>query len=92
MVKISPKNTAYAIYETTKGKSGAELNTALKNSIEFLANKNLISKSNQILNELGKIIDEDEGVVRARVSAPNSLTDTAKTEVEKMLKERHKAK
>jgi len=92
MAKISPKNTAYAIYASAKGKSGAGLDSALKNSVEFIANKNLLSKSNQILNELGKIIDEDEGVVRAKVSARGRVASHAKMEIEKMLKERHKAK
>lgn len=92
MAKISPKNTAYAIYASAKGKSGVDLDIVMKNSVEFIAGKNLLSKSNQILNELGKIIDEDEGIVRARVSAVSPLAGHAKIEIEKMLKERHKAR
>jgi len=92
MAKISPKNTAHAIYATAKGKSGGDLDTTLKNSVEFLANKNLLSKSDQILNELEKIIDDDEGIVRVKVSAQDQLTGNAKEEIENMIKEKHKAK
>lgn len=92
MAKISAKNTAYAIYESAKGKSGADLDAVLKNSVEFLAGKNLLSRSADILKELRAIIDEDEGTLRARVSAPGPLAGHAKMEIEKMLKERHKAK
>src|SRR3989344_6693618 len=92
MAKISTKNTAHAIYATAKGKFGADLDNALKNSVEFLANKNLLSKFSDILKELGRIIDEDEGILRAKVSASSPLAGEAKMEIEKMLKERNKAK
>jgi len=92
MATLSTKNIAYALYEATKDKQGKDLETALSNGVAFLANKHLLSRTSEILRELEKIIDEKEGVVRARVETSRKLTKGMEAELEKEIKERYKAK
>ena len=92
MAKISTKQVAEAIYASVKGKSGAGMDHALKNAVEFLAKKNLLSKSSEILKYIERFSDKDQNIVRARVSSNNPLSKSATEKVENLLKKRHKTK
>ena len=92
MAKISTKNVAGAIYASAKDKSGAELNTALKMAVEFLAKKNLLSEAPQILQDMEQISDTEQGILRARVLSRKPLTKKATDEVESLLTNRYKSK
>ncbi len=89
---ISLKNFAFAIYESGKDKSGKELDQFLKNTVEFIYHRGLLSKTPQIADELEKIIDRKDGVVKARVSSKWKLNRHKIDEIETILKKRYKAK
>ena len=92
MARISTKNVAEAIYSSSKNKSGAELDVALKMAVEFLAKKDLLSKAPEILQKLGQICDNEQGILRARVLSRKPLARKATDEVESLLTNRYKSK
>jgi F0F1-type ATP synthase delta subunit len=73
MATLSTRTIAHAIYESTKDKSGSDLHDVLKNSVEILSKKKMLSKSDDILEKLEEIIDHKEGVTRAKVTSKNKL-------------------
>ncbi len=92
MNKIGTKDLAKAIYESAKGKSGDALESAINNAVEFLAKKNLISKSSEVLNYLQEIIDDEHGKIRAKVLSKTEPTHAALEHIKHFLRERFKAK
>ena len=92
MAKISTKNIAVSIYEATDGKSGATLDVAIKNIVNFLNNKNLLSQSPQILAELERIIDKKDGRVKMKVTSASDVGSEKKLALEDKIKTKYKAK
>ena len=92
MATASTYNIAYALYETTRDKQGRDLEQAYAQSIEFLSKKRLLSKSKEILEQLQKIIDEKERVIRVHIETSSKLNKTTEEEIEKQIKARYKAK
>lgn len=88
----STKTIACAIYESTKGKTGAALSEALSNAVEFMSKNKLLSRSKEIIAQLEKIVDIDEGILRAHVTTASPLTKKSQEELESNLKKRYKAK
>ena len=91
MSKISIKNLAQAIYESSQGKEGVDLDDVIKRSVTFIRDKNLLSKSKDILEALEGIIDKENGVVKARVSAGHKLGNELEKEIEGIIKRKYKA-
>lgn len=91
MATISTKNLAQSIYESSKEKDGAVLDTILLNAVTLINKKHLMSKSKEILSSLEKIIDKDEGLVRAKVSSKSKLDKKTADEIEDFIKKRYKA-
>lgn len=91
MSKISPKNLAQAIFEATKGKSGAELASAISNSAKILAGKRQLGKSSDILQNLQEILDKKEGTVRAKITTAKKLNHEEQRKLENEIKEKYKA-
>ena len=89
---ISINNLAQAIYDSSKDKTGSELDTLMKKVVHFLAGKRMLSKSKIILNKLENIIDKNDGIVRARVSTRTKIDNKMNEELESLLKKRYKAK
>ncbi len=92
MASISTKNIAKAIYESGKNKSGGGLESTMKNATKILASKHLLNKAPQILEQLEKIVDKEEGIARVKVSSTNKLQNKDKEEIEEFIKKRYKAK
>jgi len=92
MAKISIKNTAFAIHEYLGNKTGADLENAYRNVSKFLKNKKLLSKSDEVLQELGKLIDEKEGIVRVKVKSAYTVPEHKQKEIEENIKNRYKTK
>lgn len=88
----STKILAEAIYESTKGKSGAELSQAIDNSVSFMDKNQLLGKKKEILAHLEKIIDKDENILRAKVKSANILSKKTLEELGENLKKKYKAK
>jgi F-type H+-transporting ATPase subunit delta len=92
MTKISAKNIAEAIYESTEGKSGQGLALALQRSAEILKDKRMLGKSKEILEALQNFIDKRTGTVRAKITTAGKIGPEARSKLEKDLKEKYKAK
>ncbi len=92
MSTISINNLAHAIYDSSKGKEGEELDQLITNTTHFLAEKHLLGKAPQVIEALEKIINIDEGIVRATISSKEKLQKKMVAEVEEIVKKRYKAK
>ncbi len=91
MASISIKNLAYAIYDSSLDKEGKELDSILEKSVVFLQDKNLLGKKKEILEELEKIINRNNGIVKAKISSSEKLKDEGRKEIEDFIKKRYKA-
>ena len=92
MATISVNNIARAIYESSENKTGKELEGVTKRAIDMISKKHLMSKSNEILNELEKIIDKNEERIRAKISYRIKLHKKINDQIENYIKKRYKAK
>lgn len=90
MKKISTKQIATAIYKATNLKQDNEISLILKNAVKMIANKNLISKSNEILDYLQDIYDQKEGIIRAKIFSAKNLDNVEKQKIEDNLKTKYK--
>ena len=91
MVKISNSDIARSIYEGAKENKG-NLSSYLKNVVKFLAKKRLISKVPEILLQLKKIINKEEGILEAKVLSATKLGGEAKYSIMHSLQKRYDAK
>ncbi|MFA5778414.1 MAG: F0F1 ATP synthase subunit delta [Candidatus Paceibacterota bacterium] len=92
MALVSNNNTARAIYLELKDKDQREQSLAFSKIIQFLIRKRLLSKTPDILSRLGKIINEEESRVTARISSRGNLNEKTKQELKHFLAKRYKAK
>lgn len=92
MATISVNNIASAIYESSQGKDGAELDIVMKKAVNLISKKHLMSKSKEILNQLERIIDKKDGVVRVKISSRIKIDKKIIDEIEDFIKKRYKVK
>lgn len=92
MSKISTKNIAKAIYESSIDKDGASLDFVVKNTLTFLHDKRLLGKSKKILEELEKIVNKEEGSLKVKIHSRHKLNKQNIDEIESFIKERYKVK
>ncbi|MFA6386247.1 MAG: F0F1 ATP synthase subunit delta [Candidatus Paceibacterota bacterium] len=92
MATVSIKNLATAIYESSCGKEGKELDVLMTDCAKLIADKHLLGKSEQLLSALEKIIDKEYGVTRATITSKIKLSTKIKEEVEEFIKKRYKTK
>jgi F-type H+-transporting ATPase subunit delta len=85
------KDIATAIYEGTK-ENKDNLSLYYKNVVKFLDKKRLLGKSREILAQLKKILQREEGVVEARILSALELNHNDKQHLIHDLKKRYKAK
>lgn len=92
MATISTNNLARAIYESSIGKDGVEVDIIAQKSVDLISKKHLMSKSKEILTLLEKIVDEKDEVVRAKISSRVKLDKKIIDEIEYFIKKKYKAK
>lgn len=92
MKKVSSKNLAEAIYESTLDKKGVDLANAISNFVKMLASKRMMHKSNEVLNALESLLDQKSETIRAKIYTAKKMQDTDKKDIENKLKEKYKAK
>lgn len=92
MSKISVNNLARAIYESLKDKEGFSLDKTSENVIRLLKNKNMMSKSNLILEEIQKIIDEENKIIRAKIKMKRNIDINTEKGIEEFVKKKWEAK
>lgn len=89
MASISNNNIAHAIYLASKGHDKNDLPSRV---VKFLAKKRLLSRAPDILVRLNKIINEDEGIVVAKVTSAKKIDETTNKKILETLVSRYKAK
>ncbi len=92
MAKISVNNLARAIYESLKEKEGSSFDFISSNAIKIMQDKHMLVKKDQILDALQKIVDTDNGTIRARISTRGKINDKELNEIEEFLMKRYNAK
>jgi len=91
MSHLSNNDIARSIYEGAKESKGS-LSSYLKKVIKFLSKKRLISKSPEILSQLRKIVNKEEGIVEAKVGSVTKLSTETRHHLTHSLKKRYGAK
>lgn len=89
MATITNNDIAKAIYLGTKDLKGDALHVAMKNTVAFLARKNLLSKQKDILARLQRIVNEERGALEVSVWSKDKLSDKTKHEIKHILTERY---
>lgn len=92
MATISVNNLARAIYESSLGKDGKDLDAVTKKAVNLISKKHLLSKSKEIITQLEKIIDKKDEVVRAKISSKSKIDKKIVDEIEDFIKKRYKVK
>ncbi len=92
MATTSNNNIAEAIYLELKDKNEKEQLLVFPKIVHFLVKKRLLNKAPDILSHLGKIINKEKGVVVARVSSRDSLSEKINQELKHTLAKRYSAK
>ena len=90
MTKISPKHIAEALSEAIQGKSGIELAEVLKRGAKYIQSKNMLGKSEEILNILEDIVEKKSGVVRVKFTTAKSIGNEERKKMEDKIREKYK--
>lgn len=88
---ISNKDIARGIYEGVKENTGSQ-SSYLQNVVKFLAKRKLLSKAGDILKQLKKIVNQEEGIIEGKVSTSVRLGATERYQLIQQLKKRYGAK
>ncbi len=92
MPAISDNSIARAIYEASKDKKGEVQSVFLKNVVQFLARKKLLSKSSDILGRLNTIINDEQGKVAVKVWSAEKIASGMQQKLKQALAKRYGSK
>jgi F-type H+-transporting ATPase subunit delta len=92
MATISINNLARAIYESSSGKDGADLDVVVKNTVKLLSEKHMLGKSKELLDRLEKLVDKGDELIRAKIISKIKLDKKTIEEIEEFIKKRYKIK
>ena len=92
MATISIKNLTQAIYDSSLDKEGSDLADVIEKSAILIKDKNLLGKKEEILKLLEKIINKENGIIKAKVSTESKLDTSIQKEIEEYVKKKYKAK
>lgn len=92
MAIIKNNDIAQSIYLGSKGKSGNELKLYFEAVVKFLARKRLLSKAPDILSKLKRILNQEAGIIEAKVISTGHLREEARHKSINLLKLRYSAK
>ena len=92
MATLSNNDIARAIYLVSKDKTHTELHDVNKKVVEFLARRQLLSKTPDILERLDKIINYESEKIVVKVSSARKLKEELKKELIFFLNKRYKVK
>ncbi|HCY18048.1 MAG: hypothetical protein UR62_C0010G0008 [Candidatus Nomurabacteria bacterium GW2011_GWF2_35_12] len=92
MTTLSNNDIARAIYLVSKDKTHAELHNVINKIVSFLVRRRLLSKTEDILERLNKIINHENQKIIAKLLSAKKLKEKTKKELTSFLRERYKAK
>jgi len=91
MTKPSYNSIARAIYLALKDKHGGERATIMHRAVDVLYRRRLLRKAGNILTELEKIANAEDGRIVAKVSSAKRLDNTTKSHLMESLRKRYQA-
>lgn len=91
-MKIFPRDIAEAVYRASEGKSEEGLLVALKRSVQMIADRRMLGRSDEILGALQNIFDKKTGTVRMRVTTAKFMGSEERNKLENKIKEKYNAK
>ena len=89
MAVISNNDIAQAIFHSSVGKNGAELDAVSKNIFRMLLNRRLLARSGAIISALKKLVNQSNNALEVRVESGEKLTDATKATLSEMLSKRY---
>ncbi|HAS80597.1 MAG: ATP synthase subunit delta [Candidatus Nomurabacteria bacterium GW2011_GWE1_32_28] len=89
MSTISNNDIANAIYLVSKNKTETELRIVNNKIIKFLTHKRFLSKTNDILERLDKIINRENKKIIVKISSAKKLKEEIKIQLALFLKKRY---
>lgn len=92
MATLSNNDIARTIYLVSKDKTNAELHNINSKIVKFLARKRLLSKTEDILERLDKIINHEKGKITVKILSARELKKELKKKLIFFLKKRYKAR
>lgn len=92
MATLSNNDIARTIYLVSKDKTNAELHNINSKIVKFLARKRLLSKTEDILERLDKIINHEKGKITVKILSAGELKKELKKKLIFFLKKRYKAR
>ena len=72
-MKISNSQYSVALYESVKGKSQSEINSAISNFVKVLVKNNQIKNVSSIISKFKEIWNKKEGIVEAEIISREKL-------------------
>ena len=91
-MKISVQQYAQSLYEVTKEKSQGEIDSVLKNFTKILAKNNQLRLKNNIIKKFGDIHNRENGIVEARVTSREVLSNELRNKVRIYVRTKYGAK
>jgi F-type H+-transporting ATPase subunit delta len=92
MTAISNNDIARAVYLLLKDESHSEQINISQKIVKFLFRRRLLLKAPEILLQLRKIINQEEGRIIAKVASVEKLSERTKEHLKQFLKKRYLAK
>ena len=85
-MKVNTKQYAQALYEATEDLKGPELQSVLSRFVMMLAQKNVLSKVDTIIEDFKKYYNQRQGIAEATVTSAMPLSDHERKQVTDYLK------
>lgn len=82
MKKLLPSQYAKVLFELTKDLKKAELETAVKEFVAFLASEHVLKKAPYIMREYEALAKKAEGITELTVMSATELDEKVKKEIE----------
>lgn len=92
MSHLSYNDIAKIIYVAAKGKKDEELTQFVEEVLQFLLKQKLVAKSSIILKKLEDILNQEDGVVVAKLYTVSELDQDTKNKIQDFILKRYNAK
>lgn len=75
-MKITAKQYAQSLYETTMGKKSSQIKVDIKKFVEILVKNNDLNSGEKIVNEFIKVKNKKEGIVESEIVSARKLDNS----------------
>ena len=91
-MKITNKKYAQALFESVNNKTEKEINIVLKNFIDLLVKKNVLTKIDKILEEFNNIWNKENKIIETTITTTQEINKSTSQALENYIKELSGAK